>query len=280
MNRSKGTCRTSKTFRSKSWPVLKSIILWTGALAGLIVSISIVCDRITRPSPPDLVIDFSWTQSPYLTVAPALASPYQQWTDPFPMDIRVRNVGGTAARGVVLRIVHDDRCAFEAPSTALPVVRMIAGDAPRTVTSLALGVINPGQSFETGERLRVRFSNTLQILGKPLKTAAEVDSARHVPPDSSRLVVGVDLPGNLAIAEAYLSTIVTRRWEVLVSAENLREQMTSLFITVGPDSWLRESKYDYYRLRQDPWAGVSPQHVAGTRTTFDILVAHDMAPRK
>jgi len=122
------------------------IVLWVGALCGIVVSLFTLYEKVTAPSPPELSVTFFESSSRTLRLFPSTNTALDR-TEEIPLQLKIENTGGTAAKNTKLYVSHylnvvltahyrkEEKRTWNSPNDAMKQL------------SLALEDINPGESF-------------------------------------------------------------------------------------------------------------------------------------
>jgi hypothetical protein len=137
------------------------IVLWVGALCGIVVSLFTLYEKVTAPSPPKLSVTFFESSSNTLRLFPSTNTAIDQ-TEDIPLQLKIENTGGTAAKNTKLYVSHylnvamtayyqkEEKRTWNSPNDAMKQL------------SLALENINPGESFLVPIRVILDFPKELQ----------------------------------------------------------------------------------------------------------------------
>lgn len=219
---------------------LKSIwkfVRGVGAICGIVLTVILIWNQITKPEPPDIRIAFALTKTSVLQFALEESSTDGDGTAPLPMGLQITNIGGATAKNCILRLIHPTTCKINSNTIQLE-QKEIYGSTLTTMTTINLPNIHPGQTVYFDKDLEAAANNQKDVL---------VDIAPYNPSSSPDFNGSPPVFGpitNKQVDEGITLTFevhpkptpaypVTYEIEAQLSAENLREEYTKLYIIVG-----------------------------------------------
>jgi hypothetical protein len=139
------------------------ILFWTGSILAIIVSLFTIWDKVLAPEPAKIITEFTVTKENEIRIAPEAESLEADWTKPFPVPIRIKNIGGKTAKNAVLRILHDRNFQIHSNIPDANVQFLYDRYGGRFMSTIPLGDIHPGQSVELGSNLFAIAENTMEF---------------------------------------------------------------------------------------------------------------------
>lgn len=136
-------------------------MLWVGALCGIVVSLFTLYEKVTAPSPPKLSVTFFESSSSTLRLFPSTNTAIDQ-TEDIPLQLKIENTGGTAAKNTKLYVSHYLNVAMTAHYQKEEKRTWNSPNDAMKQLSLALEDINPGESFLVPISARLDFPKELQ----------------------------------------------------------------------------------------------------------------------
>jgi hypothetical protein len=137
------------------------VILWIGAICGILVSSYTLFEKLTAPTEPRLVVTFFESSSDILNLSPSTDTSIEQ-TEEIPLQLKIENTGGRVAKNAKLYLSHypdvvltshykkEEKYTWNTPNEAMKQL------------SLMLEDINPGESFLIPISLRIDFPKDFQ----------------------------------------------------------------------------------------------------------------------
>lgn len=136
-------------------------IFWIGSLSGIVISLFTIWEKVTQPSPPELVVDFFESASREIAIHPPINTALDK-SRPIPLQLRVINRGGKVAKNVKLYLSH---------STSTILIAQYKKEEKRTwnspnesmkQVSLSLDDMNPGETFLIPIIVELHFPRDVQ----------------------------------------------------------------------------------------------------------------------
>ncbi|MBN2270566.1 MAG: hypothetical protein JXN61_08130 [Sedimentisphaerales bacterium] len=180
---------------------------------------------ITKPSPPDLYVNFALTGKPSL----AVARNRRESMANFPLDLVVTNKGQLTAHNVRLKLLdsrieqssYHSRLVIKANETNVAQNSIYVEESARTMTTILLGEIHPGESIPLDSVLQAELATNHAPILMPFEPDANSFSMPPIPLKHHRV----------------------KAW---ISADDLLERELPLYITVGMIEQLKQVEDKVY----------------------------------
>ncbi|HEX8694128.1 MAG TPA: hypothetical protein VF746_17030 [Longimicrobium sp.] len=158
-------------------PVLRVVAVIT-ALVGLAVSGFALWDRLLKPKPADLHVEFALTRSDEFPIAPAEAD--SGWLAPFPLGLVVRNSGEMTAEDVSLSVTYPVNLILSPVDSTARLQSVVVPTGQRMMMTLQGRDLHPKQVWHLDFEINARAENTLKIpvegyLGDSTRVNAEFE---------------------------------------------------------------------------------------------------------
>lgn len=137
------------------------IVLWVGALCGIVVSLFTIYEKVTAPSPPKLSVTFFESSSSTLRLFPSTNTALDR-TEEIPLQLKIENTGGTAAKNTKLYVSHYINVALTAQYQKEEKRTWNSPNDAMKQLSLSLEDINPGEVFMVQIRVTLDFPKDFQ----------------------------------------------------------------------------------------------------------------------
>jgi len=203
---------------------IEIIILRVGAVCGILVALLTLWNGITKPSEPDLTVNFALTGADELAISPIATSPKDDWTVQFPIGLRVRNSGGKTAKNVILRLGHPRNFIITSEEFKSSSKLIYSGSSQKVLTTISLGDINPHQTMHLDNAIWAYTENIAN-------SEVDIESADKVP---------LTVP---------FSITATFELEVQASANDVTEIERKLYVTVGPEDYFQKNNMSYISVK-------------------------------
>lgn len=239
-------------------------------LFAVAVSIFTIRNEIYKLKPPEIRIRFALTRSTSLLIAVESLSAVINDNKSLPMGLTATNLGELTAKECILRLIHPKNLSIRSDTIELNQKEIYVGALTKTMTTINLPIIHPGQTVHFDRDLTVSYDKTgrnSKVVTKiqqeyNRKASARVPHSKLEATDKGNtglmsLSIGQKQVNKgsklmfLPIGQKQVNTgsklmfqvigpkqvdeksILTYEIEARVSAEDLREETTSLYITIG-----------------------------------------------
>ncbi|MGA2091977.1 MAG: hypothetical protein ABSH16_01025 [Sedimentisphaerales bacterium] len=233
----------SNSKRTKLFSKIWNTIVGIGVICAFVVSIFTIWNEITKPKPPELSVRFALSGTSSVLFAPAaLSADDFNWNEPLPLGLLITNTGGTATEDAVLRLIHPKN--FELSSKIIQINQqdIYTGNLERTMTTIQLPSIHPGETLHFDKGLYTSSYDPTRI---PDKVFEDINGAAGLEFILPKKFVDNTPPSIISISncppnadagpdEKQRPSPATYEIEARISARNIPEMRTSLYITVGP----------------------------------------------
>ena len=219
------------TFAKKVTRRIERVIFWLGSVVGLLTGTLVLWDWMHRPLPPDLDVLFTITGGRFVNVIVE-----RGYGADFRIDLTVVNRGHLTAEDVRLKLI-DSSVRRPAYSSVLTISAnkeifkqnsLYVGESMRTMTTVPLGDIHPGESTFLEDALvaTVVNDNTAPFIFPP--KGSKGGSALNDPS-----VMPLRTPEDLKTFIEHGGLLREHEIEARISAANTSERAISLYVTTG-----------------------------------------------
>lgn len=137
------------------------IVLWAGALCGIVVALFTIYEKVTAPSPPKLSVTFFESSSSTLRLFPSTNTALDR-TEEIPLQLKIENTGGTAAKNTKLYVSHYINVVLTAQDQKEEKRTWISPNDAMKQLSLPLEDINPGEVITVPIRVTLDLPKDFQ----------------------------------------------------------------------------------------------------------------------
>lgn len=203
------------------------IFFWIGTILAILTSLITVYDRLIKPSPPDLIIKWSLSNSDKFNIVPEIAEQDSTITKPFPFGVRIFNNGDETAQNVQLRIIHP-------PNMTLGYL----GDL-KVETSCIFS--DPSEMLmETIQLQNIHSKNEYLLDDKLIAVTENI----------------LDIPVPVTFADGIKATIHASIGAVFqltfqISADNMPERIYHLYLGIGSNDVFKKSKEKFWKQKEN-----------------------------
>lgn len=227
---------------------IERVILWLGSVVGLLTGTLVLWDWAHRPLPSDLDVFFTITEDRFLNVIVERGRKAD-----FRIDLTVVNRGHLTAEDVRLKLI-DSRVSKPTYSSVLTISAnkeifkqnsLYIGESVRTMTTVPLGDIHPGEStFLEGALVATVVSNTAPFIfpGRVFQGGSALNDPCVMP---------IRTPEDFKRFIDYGELLKEHELVARISAANASERAISLYVTTGLKEYFSSNYRHLFAIESD-----------------------------
>jgi hypothetical protein len=235
----------SNNKKTKLFDKIWNTIVGIGVICAFVVSIFTIWNEITKVKPPELSVHFALSGTSSVLFAPAaLSNDDFNWNEPLPLGLLITNTGGTATEDAVLRLIHPKNLELSSKIIQINQQEIYTGNLERTMTTISLPSIHPGETLHFDKGLYTSSYNPTKIPNKAFEDINGAAGLEFILPIIYKKFVDNTPPIIVSVSDVVPNeknrpSPATYEIEARISARNIPEMRTFLYITIGPIETLK-----------------------------------------